>query len=67
MIREENYFGADPEKKDVDWFVRINSEQTILELFEAYLKDLASKWRYTWPSKLADMYVEMYQRLQLVH
>lgn len=64
MLREENYFGSDKEKNDVDWFVRINSDQTILELFEAYLKDLSSKWFCTWPSKLTDMYIEMYQILQ---
>ncbi|KAK7600783.1 hypothetical protein V9T40_008224 [Parthenolecanium corni] len=61
LLREENYFGTDTVKKDVDWFVRINSEQTILWLFEAFLKDLASKWCYTWLSKLVDMYVEIYQ------
>lgn len=65
-MQEEAYFGTEKEKTDIEWYLRINNDQTMLELIEAYTRELASKWEYTWPVKLADIFVEMFEILMYV-
>ncbi|XP_065224975.1 calcineurin-binding protein cabin-1-like isoform X2 [Planococcus citri] len=59
ILQEEKYFGSDKEKSDIEWYIDIYDEQPILELMEAYLRELARKWPLMWPAKLTDMFLEM--------
>lgn len=63
LLKDQCYFGSKKEESDVEWYISLNSNQMILELMEAFLRELAAKWNYVWPAKLADIFVEMYEIL----
>lgn len=63
LLLDEAYFSTKKEEADIEWYIQINNDLTILELLEAYTRELASKWSYTWPVKLADIFLEIFEIL----
>lgn len=63
LINNENYFGSDQEKKDVNNFIESNHNKSISVLLDSFLVIIANKWSSFWPSNMVQIYIDIFKRV----
>lgn len=62
-MSDENYFGSEQEKIDLNNFFELNNEQSISNLLDAFLIIIANKWSSVWPSNIIQIYIDIFKRV----
>lgn len=62
-IKEEGYFNTEKELKEVNSFLENYTELDIVTLIEQCVLALSKKWNLHWPTKLPDLYVQLYKNV----
>ncbi|XP_054272503.1 calcineurin-binding protein cabin-1-like [Macrosteles quadrilineatus] len=61
VIKEEEYFKTDKEVEEVNNFLEKFTGMDIVTLVEQFVIALAGKWNLHWPTKLPDLYIQLYK------
>lgn len=62
-MNDENYFGSEQEKIDLNNFLELNNKQSISNLLDAFLIIIANKWSSVWPSNIIQIYIDIFKRV----
>lgn len=61
-MNDENYFGSEQEKIDLNNFFEVNNKQSISNLLDTFLIIIANKWSSIWPSNIIQIYIDIFKR-----